>query len=313
MLMVMDPNNGEPASPAAPNFRQTPPAPVARQSFNVPVNRPFAAQPVQPIQAITPPTQLQPEPFSAPQPVATPQATSVGYQTPAPSAPLSFEPKTVVKQKRQFPLVRFTANAKRQALKLSRKQQALAAVLAIVVIAGTGLGAQKLFVKPAPGISAHGRKIAISEPTVSDHLLESSCYSVTLPEKYTLTHTGGCYNEINLPKAAPAAAISIVSNPSITAFSLKEAPLALQDQLKVVGKLSSYQTSKTTVNGIDAIKATYQIANGPTQVLVYVPSPPAKYTTGVQEIGAFAIRGYYDTPVQQSTFDSMLATLHWVR
>jgi hypothetical protein len=320
MLKMMDQNNGGTPTPGVPNPRQSTPASFARQSFAVPTNRPFAApvRPVAPQPAATQP-QLSP---SAPQSVTfNPQqfrapaqpVPAVPYQ--APAAPLSFQPKPTVKKKRQLPKpqLRLAAGA-RWAKTLPVKAQIFSAVAVLVVISGASYGYHVATYKgPQLGVKAHGRIVAVGKPTLSDHLLESSCYTISLPAQYTLTHADGCVNQINKPSGSNTSLISVDGNPTTAAFALKDAPTFIRSQLQTIGIVKQYDTEKTTVDGLGALKVTYKLSSGPAQVLIYIPSPPAKYVAAKQPIGAFMFRSYYDTDAQKSNFDNTVASLKWVR
>lgn len=316
MLKVMDQNNGGAPTSGEPNPRQNMPAPVARQSFAVPTNRPFAAPARSQVVEPTAPTPQAPQSVTFnPQQFRTPtQPTpTVSYQ--APAAPLSFQPKPVEKKKRQLPQpqLRLAAGA-RWAKTLPRRAQVIMVALLLIAVGGSSYGIHVANYKgPTLGVKAHGRVVAVSEPTLSDHLLESSCYTIALPAKYTLTHANGCVNQINTPTGTNTSLISVDGNPATAAFALKDAPTFIKSQLQSIGIVKQFDTEKTIVDGQGALKVVYKLSSGPEQVLVYIPSPPAKYVNAKEPIGAFMFRSYYDSDSQKSNFDTTVASLKWVR
>ena len=301
----MDQDKNESDSSTLPNFRQSGQQPVARQPFVAPVNRSFAPvqrpQPTTSVYSQPPvsqpaPIQPVPSPFISPQSVAATAPVRLSFEPPAP-APKAARERKLIENVR----------------KLSGKKSAALIVAMLVVLAGGGLGIQALTTPNKSGITPHGRQIVVGAPTLSDHMLETSCYTIALPTNYTLTHTNGCVNDINLPKSTTESIISIASNPGATAFPLKDAPLAIKEQLKVIGIVRKFDATNTKVNGLDALKVMYQLGAGPEQVLVYIPNPPAKYINGTEPTGSFMVRGYYNSDQEKTTFDSTLNSLRWVR
>jgi hypothetical protein len=282
----MDQNKSETPVSGTPNFRQFNPPVARRQTFAVPTERAFNATP-------RPST-----PESLTQPVASVPPQPRSFEPPAPvvAAP---EPKTSPKLK--LP-------------NLSSKQKVASGVTGLLLIVGLGFVGHSVLTQPQSGLKPHGRKITVAEPTVADKYLQASCYSLTMPEQYQLTHSAGCVNEINSPKGDTKSAIFIASNPAATALTLKEAPAVFQEQLKLLGKdLNIFQTTQTSVNGLPALKVIYQLGDDPEQVMVYVPDLPAQYISGKEAAGAFMIRAYYDDSTQQANFDSTLRSLKWTK
>lgn len=167
--------------------------------------------------------------------------------------------------------------------------------------------------KQVLGVKTHGRKIPVTEATVADGSLETSCYTLSLPSKYEVTHTAGCASVITATKSADTN-ISLVSTPSSSTFAMKDAESQIKQQLKLLGSsIIEFKTEPTTVDGVKALKVLYQLGKGSEQALVFVPNLPAKYTANNDAAGAFMIRGTYGTVGQQSSFDKVLASLKWER
>ncbi|MDB5168739.1 MAG: hypothetical protein JWO41_95 [Candidatus Saccharibacteria bacterium] len=166
--------------------------------------------------------------------------------------------------------------------------------------------------KQVLGTKTHGRKIPVSDATLGGSNLETSCYTVAVPNSYQVTHTAGCSSVMSAAKATDAA-ISLFSTPSSSTFTMKDAPIQIREQLKLLGSVTEFKTAPTEVNGIKALKVLYQLGQGNEQALVFVPNLPAKYVTNDDAAGAFMIRGTYGTPSQQSSFDSLVQSLKWTR
>lgn len=268
----------------------------------------MSRQPVQPVARTFSATPVRPTPPATEPAPATPQPASEPFQQ-VTFAPRSFDPPTQQKKPTVPWRTRLTAPT------ASRKIRAAAAVLGLlIIVSGAAVGAHAGKPKSDLGIKPHGRKIAIGEPTIGDGQLETSCYTLNLPAQYQVSHIAGCGSELSIPQGSSSSLISIVGTPSTSAFDLKLAPQMIRDQLKLISPtISQFQTVKTTVNDVTALKVLYSLNNGPEQVMVYIPSLPAQYFTDSQPAGAFMIRGYYSNSQQQANFDTALNSIHWVR
>lgn len=287
----MDQNKSEWRAPAQP---------VTRGNF-IPTNRSFGGAPAQTSVPAPAPIQAPAEPervvFTAQ------QFSSQAPVQPAPvtQAPRSFAPPAEAKPKSKL---RFKSTA---------KIRAIAAGMAVLLIIAGGIQHHVVQShKHVLGVKTHGRKIPVSEATVADGSLETSCYTLAVPNQYQVTHTAGCGSVITATKATDT--ISLVSTPSSSTFTMSDAPEQIKQQLKLLGSnIIQYKTEPATVDGIKALKVLYQLGKGTEQALVFVPGLPAKYVSNNDAAGAFMIRGTYGTVSQQSSFDTVLSSLKWER
>jgi hypothetical protein len=249
----------------------------------------------------------------APQPVATEPEQRVVFTaqqfsapTPAPvppvAKPLSFAPPTEAKP------------ASKLRFKSTTKIRAIAAGMMILLLLAGGVQHHLTQSrKHVLGVKTHGRKIPVAEATVAEGSLETSCYTLNVPNQYQVTHTAGCSSVITATKAV-ASNISLVSTPSSSTFTMQDAPAQIKEQLKLLGSsVIEFKTEPTTVNNVKALKVLYQLGKGTEQALVFVPGLPAKYVSGTDAAGAFMIRGTYGTVSQQAAFDNVLSSLKWER